>query len=116
MEARQFQNIQLTFVIQQHQRGQANITADPHVHTGRFRHLTYQRSDCAFPVGTGDRDDRCLCFATEQLNVADNFNSRIGGGAQRRMRQGNTRAGDNKISGQQPVIIQAANMTLNRFR
>jgi hypothetical protein len=102
--------------IQQHQRRQADIAANADVHARRFRHFAHQGGDGAFTVRTGNRDNRRLRFAAEQLDIANDLNARICRSAQRRMRQRDTRAGDNQIGRQQPVIIQTTNMAFNLFR
>ena len=116
LEAGKLENIQFTAFIQQHQSRQTNVTANADVHARRFCHFPHQGGDGAFTVRTGNRDNGSLRFAAEQLDIANNLNARICGSAQGRMRQRHTRAGDNQIGCQQPVIIQTTQVAFNLFR
>lgn len=116
LEARQLQHVQPAFLAQQAQRRQADIAADAHRPAGRLRHLAHQGGDGALAVGTGDRHDRRLGFAAEQLYVADDFHPGVRRGAQRRGRQGHARAGDDQIRRQQPVLMQIAQMAFYAVR
>ncbi len=116
LEAGELQHVQLTVAVEQHQRRQTNVAANANVNARRFRHLADQLGNGALAVRAGDRNHRCLGFAYEQFDIADNLHASFGGRAQRRVRQCETGAGNDQIGRQQPVVIQTTKVALNRLR
>ena len=78
LEAGELQHVKLRGRFQQRQCRQADIAADADLPARGARHLADQRGDGTLAVGAGDRHDRRLRLAAEQLDIADDFHARLG--------------------------------------
>ena len=69
LEAGKLQYVEIDIIGKQIERWSAQIAADRHGTPGCRGHLADQSGHSALGVGAGDRDDGCLGFAGEQLDV-----------------------------------------------
>ena len=108
LEARKLQDVQLAVAPEQRQRGRAQVPPGPDPHSRAPRHLREKRRDGALPVGAGDRDDRRIGRAGEELDVAGDRHAARRRGPQRRLPDRNPRAHDDLRGGAEQRGVEPA--------
>ncbi len=79
LKARQLEHVELNAVVQQIQRWRTQVAANRDTPPCRQRHLADQRGHGALGIRAGDRNDRCLGFPGEQVDVAGQLHTARGG-------------------------------------
>ena len=108
LEAGKLQYVEIDFIGKQIERWRAQIAADRHGTPGCRGHLADQSGHSALGVGAGDRDDGCLGFAGEQLDVPRQLDAPCRGFLQRRRADRKPGAHQQLAGGTEEIHIQFA--------